>query len=87
MLDQLYSEFLVSQLSKMPGGGTVCVLTRTTVTIFGDVYPFKPFDVLANKFYLDISNVDSDADTNLMLYQLFVPGASRCTTRYAMQIW
>ncbi|CAI5747276.1 unnamed protein product [Peronospora destructor] len=83
MLDQLDNEFLIGQVSKMPGGNlrlkmktqAVCLLLeRTTASILGGVYPFRPFDVLANKFCLDISNVDSDADTNLMLYRLFVLG-------------
>ncbi|TYZ69419.1 hypothetical protein PybrP1_004226, partial [[Pythium] brassicae (nom. inval.)] len=82
-LNQLYEEFLVGQVSKMPGGNlrlkvktqAGCMrLERTTVSILGGVYPFKPFDVLANKFYLDISNVDSDTDTDVMLHRLFLLG-------------
>ncbi|CAI5713466.1 unnamed protein product [Peronospora destructor] len=93
VLDQLYTEFLVGQGSKMPGRNlrlkvktqAACLLLeRTTVSILGGVYPFRLFDVLPNKFYLDISNVDSDADTNLMLYRLFVLGCQRCTTHSAM---
>ncbi|TYZ52635.1 hypothetical protein PybrP1_011734 [[Pythium] brassicae (nom. inval.)] len=53
---------------------TTALLERTTDNILGGVYPFKPFDALASKFYLDISNVDSDIDTNLMLHCLFLLG-------------
>ncbi|TYZ68470.1 hypothetical protein PybrP1_005401, partial [[Pythium] brassicae (nom. inval.)] len=35
---------------------------------------FQPFDALAGKFFIDISNVDSDTDTDLMLQRLFLLG-------------
>ncbi|POM79846.1 Hypothetical protein PHPALM_2390, partial [Phytophthora palmivora] len=49
-------------------------LESTTVSILGGVYLFKPFDVLASKFFLDVSNVDSDTDTDLILRHLYLLG-------------
>lgn len=80
-LDRLYEQKRVGQVSKMPGGNLrlklkdreACMeLERTTVSILGNVYPFKPFDVLASKFFLDISNVDSDTNTDLVLRRLYL---------------
>ena len=77
------SFFLVGQVTKILGGklrlnektqAAWFQLENTTVSILGGVYPFKPFDVLANKFYLNISNVDSDTDTTVMLHRMFVLG-------------
>ncbi|KAF1326586.1 putative Pollike protein, partial [Globisporangium splendens] len=82
-LDRLYEQKLVGQVSKLPGGNLrlklksreACLkLERTTVSILGGVFPFKPFDVLASKFYLDVSNVDSDTNTDLMLRRLYLLG-------------
>ncbi|TYZ53554.1 hypothetical protein PybrP1_008978, partial [[Pythium] brassicae (nom. inval.)] len=83
VLDQLYAEFLVGQVSKMPGGNLrmklktrdACLkLECTTVSILGGVYPFKPFDVLANKFFIDVASIDSNTDTDQMLECLFLLG-------------
>ncbi|POM77014.1 Hypothetical protein PHPALM_5671, partial [Phytophthora palmivora] len=82
-LDRLYEQKRVGQVSKMPGGNLrlklkdreACLkLERTTVSILGGVYPFKPFDVLASKFFLDVSNVDSDTDTDIILRRLYLLG-------------
>ena len=40
------------------------------MNILGGVFLFKEFDVLGEKFYLDISNVDSDTNTDVMLHRL-----------------
>ncbi|KAF1315563.1 putative Pollike protein, partial [Globisporangium splendens] len=82
-LDRLYEQKLVDQVSKLPGGNLrlklksreACLkLERTTVSILGGVFPFKPFDVLASMFYLDVSNIDSDTNTDLMLRRLYLLG-------------
>uniref|UniRef100_K3XCE6 Uncharacterized protein n=1 Tax=Globisporangium ultimum (strain ATCC 200006 / CBS 805.95 / DAOM BR144) TaxID=431595 RepID=K3XCE6_GLOUD len=66
----------LGQLTKMPGGNIrikvktkeACLrLERQEVTIFGGKYRFREFDVLADRFYIDVSSVDSDVDADLML--------------------
>lgn len=59
---------------KIESQSACLLLERTNVNILGGVFPFKPFNVLANKSYLDIANVASDSDTSRMLYRLFVMG-------------
>ncbi|KAF1327222.1 putative Pollike protein, partial [Globisporangium splendens] len=82
-LEELYKHFEIGQISKLPGGNLrvkvkskdACVrLERTKVNILGGVFTFKEFDILGDKYYLDISNVDSDTDTDLILERLFVLG-------------
>ncbi|KAL7994083.1 hypothetical protein Plhal703r1_c57g0162781 [Plasmopara halstedii] len=42
-------------------------LERQEVTILGSKYRFREFDILADRFYIDVSSVDSDVDADLML--------------------
>lgn len=82
-LEKLYSEHAIGQVSKLPGGNLrvniktkeVCLkLERTKVNILGGVFLFKEGDVLAGKYFLDISNVDSDTNTDAILHWLFILG-------------
>ncbi|KAF1331476.1 putative Pollike protein, partial [Globisporangium splendens] len=82
-LEELYKRFEIGQISKLPGGNLrvkvkskdACVrLERTKVNILGGVFTFKEFDILGDKYYLDISNVDSDTNTDLILERLFILG-------------
>lgn len=82
-LEDLYRSHEIGQISKMPGGDLrvkvksreACLrLERTKVNILGGVYTFKEFDVLGGKYYIDISNMDSDTDTQLILHRLFLLG-------------
>ncbi|TYZ68504.1 hypothetical protein PybrP1_006002 [[Pythium] brassicae (nom. inval.)] len=65
---------MVIETGKLKTQEACMKLERTTVSILGSVYPFKPFDAHAGKFFIDISNVDSDTDTDLMLQRLFLLG-------------
>ncbi|CAI5721984.1 unnamed protein product [Peronospora destructor] len=69
--------------SQLPGGNLrvkvkskeACLaLERTKVNILGGVFLFKGFDVLGGKYFIDISNVDSDTNTDVMLHRLFLLG-------------
>lgn len=82
-LEKLYSTFEIGQISKLPGGNLrvkvksqeACLaLERTKVNILGGVFMFKEFDVLGGKYFIDISNVDSDTNTDVMLHRLFLLG-------------
>ncbi|KAF1331678.1 putative Pollike protein, partial [Globisporangium splendens] len=82
-LEELYKQFEIGQISKMPGGNLrvkvkskeVCVrLERTKVNILGGVFTFKEFDSLGDKYYLDIANVDCDMGTDVILHRLFLLG-------------
>jgi hypothetical protein len=82
-LEDLYRRFEIGQISKLPGGNlrvkvkskeSCLLLERTKVNILGGVFMFKEFDVLGGKYFLDISNVDSDTDTDLILQRLFLLG-------------
>lgn len=82
-LEKLYGTFEIGQISKLPGGNLrvkvksqeACLaLERTKVTILGGVFMFKEFDVLGGKYFIDISNVDSDTNTDVMLHRLFLLG-------------
>ncbi|KAF1318504.1 hypothetical protein FI667_g13907, partial [Globisporangium splendens] len=82
-LEELYKQFEIGQISKMPGGNLrvkvkskeACVrLERTKVNILGGVFTFKEFDSLGDKYYLDIANVDCDMDTDVILHRLFLLG-------------
>ncbi|KAL7689654.1 hypothetical protein Plhal304r1_c015g0056851 [Plasmopara halstedii] len=83
ILEELYRQHEIGQVSKLPGGNLrvkvkskeACLkLERTKVNILGGIFQFKEYDVLANKYYLDISNVDSDTNTNVILLRLFILG-------------
>ncbi|KAL8008936.1 hypothetical protein Plhal710r2_c076g0179361 [Plasmopara halstedii] len=50
-------------------------LERQEVTILGSKYRFREFDILADRFYIDVSSVDSDVDADLMLKRFFELGA------------
>ncbi|CAH0485663.1 unnamed protein product [Peronospora farinosa] len=85
-LEELYKQFEIGQISKMPGGNLrvkvkskeACVrLERTKVNILGGVFTFKEFDILGDKYYLDISNVDCDMDTDMILHRLFLLGCKK----------
>ncbi|KAL7680815.1 hypothetical protein Plhal304r1_c062g0149391 [Plasmopara halstedii] len=78
---KLYRQHEIGQVSKLPGGNLrvkvmskeACLkLERTKVNILGGIFQFKEYDVLANKYYLDISNVDSDTNTDVILLRLFI---------------
>jgi hypothetical protein len=82
-LEKLYSKFEIGQISKLPGGNLrvkvkskeACLaLERTKVNILGGVFMFKEFDVLGGKYFIDISNVDSGTNTDVMLHRLFLLG-------------
>lgn len=73
----------LGQLTKMPGGNLrikvktkeACFrLERQEVTILGGKYRFREFDILADRFYIDVSSVDSDVDADLMLKRFFELG-------------
>jgi len=83
VLEELYKQFEIGQISKMPGGNLrvkvktkdACVrLEHTKVNILGGVFSFKAFDILGDKYYLDIANIDCDMDTNMILHRLFLLG-------------
>uniref|UniRef100_K3WG12 Uncharacterized protein n=1 Tax=Globisporangium ultimum (strain ATCC 200006 / CBS 805.95 / DAOM BR144) TaxID=431595 RepID=K3WG12_GLOUD len=83
VLEELYKRFEIGQISKLPGGNLrvkvktkeACVrLERTKVNILGGVFTFKEFDTLSDKYFLDISNIDSDANKDLILERLFILG-------------
>ncbi|KAL8000666.1 hypothetical protein Plhal703r1_c21g0092221 [Plasmopara halstedii] len=57
-LEELYRQHEIGQVSKLPGGNLRV--------------KFKEYDVLANKYYLDISNVDSDTNTDVILLLFFL---------------
>ncbi|KAF1330506.1 putative Pollike protein, partial [Globisporangium splendens] len=74
----------LGQLTKMPGGNfrikvktkEACFrLERQEVTILGGKYRFREFDILADRFYIDVSSVDSDVDADLMLKRFYELGA------------
>ncbi|KAL7679137.1 hypothetical protein Plhal304r1_c084g0168041 [Plasmopara halstedii] len=74
----------LGQLTKRPGGNLrikvktkeACFrLERQEVTILGSKYRFREFDILADRFYIDVSSVDSDVDADLMLKRFFELGA------------
>ena len=82
-LEDLYKQFEIGQISKMPGGNLrvkvkskeACMrLEHTKVNILGSVFTFKEFDILGDKYYLDIANVDCDMDTDTILHRLFLLG-------------
>ena len=82
-LEDLYRRHEIGQISKLPGGDlrvkvktkdACLLLERTKVNILGGVYTFKEFDVLGGKYFLDISNMDSETDTSLILQRLFLLG-------------
>ena len=83
VLEELYKQFEIGQVSKMPGGNLrvkvksreACVrLEHTKVNILGGVFTFKEFDILGDKYYVDIANIDSDMDTDMILHRLFLLG-------------
>ncbi|KAF1775818.1 hypothetical protein GQ600_17927 [Phytophthora cactorum] len=83
VLERLYQTYEIGQVSKLPGGNLrvkvkskeACILLeRTQVNILGGVFRFKEFDVLSAKYFIDISNVDSDTNTDLILQRLFLLG-------------
>ncbi|KAL7994779.1 hypothetical protein Plhal703r1_c50g0154041 [Plasmopara halstedii] len=49
-------------------------LERTKVNILGGIFQLKEYDVLANKYYLDILKVDSHTNTDVILLRLFILG-------------
>ncbi|KAL7687122.1 hypothetical protein Plhal304r1_c024g0083401 [Plasmopara halstedii] len=68
-LDQLYERFEIGQISKLPCGNLrvkvkpkdACVnLEHTSVNILGGTFAFKEFDILGNKYFSEIGNVDFD---------------------------
>ena len=82
-LEDLYRRYEIGQISKLPGGNLrmkvkskeACLqLERTKVNILGGTYLFKEFDIIGGKYFIDISNVDSDTDTTLILQRLFLLG-------------
>ena len=44
------------------------------MNILSGAYTFKEFDVLGGKYFIDISNMDSDTDTHVILQRLFLIG-------------
>ncbi|KAF1335930.1 hypothetical protein FI667_g989, partial [Globisporangium splendens] len=73
----------LGQLTKMPGGNLrikvktkeACFrLERQDVTILGGKYRFREFDILTDRFYIDVSSVDSDVDADLMLKRFYELG-------------
>uniref|UniRef100_A0AAV1UN16 Uncharacterized protein n=1 Tax=Peronospora matthiolae TaxID=2874970 RepID=A0AAV1UN16_9STRA len=82
-LEDLYRSHEIGQISKLPGGNLrikvkskeACLcLECTKVDIMGGVDTFKEFDVLGGKYFIDISNMDSNTDTLLILQRLFLLG-------------
>lgn len=74
----------LGQLTKAPGGNLrVKVKTKTAcqslagqeVKILGGKYRFGEFDILADRFFIDVSSVESDFDADFMLKQFFDLGA------------
>ncbi|KAL7678436.1 hypothetical protein Plhal304r1_c112g0176291 [Plasmopara halstedii] len=56
-------------------------LERQEVTILGSKYRFREFDILADRFYIDVSSVDSDVDADLMLKRFSSLGHNRSMVR------
>uniref|UniRef100_K3XAV1 Uncharacterized protein n=1 Tax=Globisporangium ultimum (strain ATCC 200006 / CBS 805.95 / DAOM BR144) TaxID=431595 RepID=K3XAV1_GLOUD len=82
-LEELYKRFEIGQISKLPGGNLrikvkskdACVrLECTKVNILGGVFKFKEFDILGDKYFIDIVNVDSDVNIDVILHRLFLLG-------------
>uniref|UniRef100_A0AAV1UCG1 Uncharacterized protein n=1 Tax=Peronospora matthiolae TaxID=2874970 RepID=A0AAV1UCG1_9STRA len=82
-LEDLYRSHEIGQISKLPEGDLrikvkskeACLrFDRTKVNILVGVYTFKEFDVLGGKYFIDISSMDSDTDTRLILQRLFLLG-------------
>ncbi|KAF1315557.1 putative Pollike protein, partial [Globisporangium splendens] len=82
-LDELYQRFEIGQISKLPGGNLrvkvktkeACVrLERTKVNILGGTFTFKEFDILGDKYFIDIVNVDPDVDIRVIVHRLFLLG-------------
>ena len=80
-LEDLYRLYEIGQISKIPGGNLrmkvkskeACLqLERTKLDILGGAYLSKEFDMLGDKYFIDISNVDSDTDTTLILQRLLL---------------
>uniref|UniRef100_A0AAV1VNR0 Uncharacterized protein n=1 Tax=Peronospora matthiolae TaxID=2874970 RepID=A0AAV1VNR0_9STRA len=83
VLERLYASHAIGQISKLPGGNLrvkvkskeACLLLgRTKVNILGGCFLFKEFDVLSAKYFIDISSIDSDTPTDLILQRLFQLG-------------
>ncbi|KAL7685489.1 hypothetical protein Plhal304r1_c030g0096941 [Plasmopara halstedii] len=73
---QMYREFAIGQVSKLPEGNLrvkantneACVkLTRMKVKIPGGVFVFKKSNLLGSKHIIDIANIDSDTNTDVIL--------------------
>ncbi|KAJ0389989.1 hypothetical protein P43SY_010789 [Pythium insidiosum] len=74
----------IGQISK-GRGGDLCVKVKTRaaceqlagqeVKILGNKFKFQDFDILADRFFIDVSSVDSDFDDAFMLRRLFELGA------------
>ncbi|KAG2758866.1 hypothetical protein Pcac1_g29042, partial [Phytophthora cactorum] len=73
----------IGQVSKLPGGNLRVKSSRRKralsssapqVNILGGRLSVKKFDVLSAKYFIDISNVDSDTNTDLILERLFLLG-------------
>ncbi|RMX69974.1 hypothetical protein DD238_000673 [Peronospora effusa] len=84
-LEDLYRRYEIGQISKLPGGNLrmkvkskeACLqLERKKVNILGGVYLFKEFDIHGGKYFIDISNVGSDTDTDLIMQRLFLLGCN-----------
>ena len=82
-LEDLYRSHEIGQISELPGGDlrikvkskVACLwLERTKVNILSGAYTFKEFDMLGGKYFIDISNMDSDTDTHVILQRLFLIG-------------
>ncbi|KAL7681844.1 hypothetical protein Plhal304r1_c053g0137221 [Plasmopara halstedii] len=83
VLAELFRDNLVGQLSKLPGGNLrlkvktreACMkLERQAIQLLGGSFKFKEFDVLEEKYFLDVSSIDSDLDTDCMMKRLFELG-------------
>ncbi|DAZ99011.1 TPA: hypothetical protein N0F65_011266, partial [Lagenidium giganteum] len=74
----------IGQLTKLPGGDLrvmvkskeACLrLERQEVKLLGGKYKFKEFDALADRYFIDVSSVDSDVEADLMLRGFYELGA------------
>lgn len=83
VVQQQIDQQQLGQLTKAPGGNIrVKVKTKEAcqslagqeVKILGGRYRFGGFDILADRFFIDVSSVDSDFDADLMLKRFFELG-------------
>ncbi|KAF1773397.1 hypothetical protein GQ600_15376 [Phytophthora cactorum] len=74
VLERLYQTYEIGQVSKLPGGNLRVKVKSKEACILLERTQVQEFDVLSAKYFIDISNVDSDTNTDLILQRLFLLG-------------